>query len=201
MKNNTNLIFMRHGITDLNLKNVYFGYLDPPLNNTGKEQIENTKKLFLNKQIDVIYSSDLKRCTESADIVNELYHLEIFEKKNLRELNFGIFEGKSFDDITLEYPDEAEMFFKNWQNYRIPKGESIKEFMKRISFEIENIKHKHNGKNILIVTHSGVIQSVLSYYFSKNLDFYWKFMLNNASITKLCFDKNDFSFLEYVNRI
>lgn len=199
--NNTNLIFMRHGITDLNLKNVYFGYLDPPLNDTGIEQIKSSKKLFLNKKIDIIYSSDLKRCIESANIINELYNIKISEKKNLRELNFGIFEGKSFNDINLEYPDEAEMFVKNWQNYKIPKGESINEFIKRVSSEIEKIKHKHNGKNILIVTHSGVIQAALSYYFSKNLDFYWKFMLNNASITKLCFDKNDFSFLEYVNRI
>ena len=201
MIKNTKLIFLRHGLTDLNTKNVYFGHSDPPLNNTGKLQVENVKKLLLNEKIDLIYSSDLVRCVESSKIINDIFKIEIILDNALRELNFGIFEGKSFSEISLEYPKESKLFFEDWKNYRIPQGESIKDLIIRVAECIGKIKNNNNEKTILIVTHSGVIQSAISYYLSKSLDLYWNFKIENASITKLCFDKDGFPFLEYVNRI
>ena len=201
MTKNTEFIFMRHGVTDLNIKKVYFGHLNPSLNREGIDQIKSIKKTLVNESIDLIYSSDLKRCVESAEIINEDYNLNITKKKEFRELNFGIFEGKSHEEVTETFPVESGLFFENWMNFRIPDGESITNLMQRTVDQIENIRSVHTGKSILIVTHSGVIQAALSYYFSKNLDLYWKFRFNNGSLTKLCFDSTDFAFLEYVNRI
>ena len=73
--------------------------------------------------------------------------------------------------------------------------------MMRTVNEIEEIKKACKGEKILIMTHSGVIQAVLSFYFTRNLEAYWKFRFNHGSMTKLCFDDSDFAFLEYVNRI
>jgi alpha-ribazole phosphatase len=201
MIKNTEFIFVRHGATDLNAKKLYFGHLNPSLNNDGIKQIQNAKKILAGENIDYIYSSDLKRCIESAKIINTDYNLNITEKKEFRELNFGIFEGKNHDEITTAYPVESGLFFKDWKNFRIPEGESIANLMQRTTDEIKNIKNVRKGKSILIITHSGVIQAVLSYYFSKNLDAYWKFRFDNGSVTKLCFDESGFSYLEYVNRV
>ena len=201
MNKNTEFIFIRHGITELNVKKVYFGQLDPALINEGIQQIQNTKKNLINENISLFYSSDLKRCTESAKIINESLNLDIKEKEGFRELNFGIFEGISHEELMNKYPEEADIFFKNWETYRIPGGESIHDFMMRAVNEIEEIKKACKGERILITTHSGVIQAVLSYYFTGNLESYWKFRFNHGSMTKLCFDSSNFAFLEYVNRI
>ena len=93
MNKNTEFIFIRHGITELNVKKVYFGQLDPALINEGIQQIQNTKKNLINENISLFYSSDLKRCTESAKIINESLNLDIIEKNGFRELNFGIFDS------------------------------------------------------------------------------------------------------------
>ena len=201
MSKNTEFIFIRHGITELNVKKVYFGQLDPPLTNEGIRQIQNTRNNLISENIGLFYSSDLKRCVESAKIINEHTNLDIIEKNGFRELNFGIFEGISHKELISRYPEEADIFFKNWETYRIPGGESIYDFMIRAVNEIEEIKKSHKGEKVLIVTHSGVIQAVLSFYFTGSLEAYWKFRFNHGSMTKLCFDESDFAFLEYVNRI
>ena len=201
MSKNTEFLFVRHGITELNVKKVYFGQLNPPLIDEGIQQIHNAKKNVAGENISLFYSSDLKRCTESAEIINEHLNLDIIEKPGFRELNFGIFEGLSHQELMGRYPEEAELFFKNWENYQIPDGESIHDFMMRVVNEIEVIKKSYKGEKILITTHSGVIQAVLSFYFTGNLEAYWKFRFNHGSITKLCFDHSDFAFLEYVNRV
>ena len=201
MNKNTEFIFIRHGITELNVKKVYFGQLDPLLNDEGIRQIHNTKQNLINENITLFYSSDLKRCTESAKIINEHFNLDIKENSGFRELNFGIFEGRSHKELISRYPEESGAFFKNWQTYQIPGGESIHDFMIRTVNEIEEIKKSHKGGKILIMTHSGVIQSVLSFYFTGSLEAYWKFRFDHGSMTKLCFDESDFAFLEYVNRI
>ena len=201
MSKNTEFIFIRHGITELNVKKVYFGQLDPPLTNEGIRQIQNTRNNLISENIGLFYSSDLKRCVESAKIINEHTNLDIIEKNGFRELNFGIFEGISHQELVSRYPEEADIFFKNWETYQIPGGESIYDFMIRAVNEIEEIKKSHKGEKVLIVTHSGVIQAVLSFYFTGSLEAYWKFRFNHGSMTKLCFDEADFAFLEYVNRI
>ena len=201
MNKNTEFIFIRHGITELNVKKVYFGQLDPPLTDKGIQQIQNTKKNLAEEDISFFYSSDLKRCTESAKIINESLNLDIIEKTGFRELSFGIFEGISHEELISKYPEEAGAFFKNWETYQIPGGESIHDFMMRVVNEIEEIKKSRKGEKILITAHSGVIQAALSFYFTGNLEAYWKFRFDHGSMTKLCFDNSDFAFLEYVNRI
>ena len=86
----TEIIFLRHGETEYNRKKLYFGHLDPDLNEKGILEVKNASKSF-NESIDIIYSSDLKRCMSSVKYLN--LDKEIIESKNLRELNFGIFEG------------------------------------------------------------------------------------------------------------
>ena len=201
MSKNTNIIFIRHGETDLNIKKVYFGHLDPSLNKLGIEQINNTKKILFNEKIDLFYSSDLKRCVESSEIINEFYKLDIIKDQNFRELNFGIFEGKSHAEVTEEFPDESKMLFENWKEYKIPKGESLKEQLIRSVNKIEEIKNKNSSKNILVMAHSGTIKSILTHYLYENLDGFWKFRLDNGSATKLCFTEDNFSYLEYLNRV
>ncbi|MGL5088210.1 MAG: histidine phosphatase family protein [Cetobacterium sp.] len=173
------VILIRHGESELNAKGVYYGSLDPSLTELGKEQAKNTRDILKNIDYHRIYASDLKRAFDTASIVN-VKGLDIVIDKGLRELNFGVFEGFTFEEIQTKYPKELEESQKNWENYNYVTGESVVELQNRaIDFIAQNI---NLNENTILVTHWGVINTILSHYFSKGLDAYWKFSVKNAGV-------------------
>ena len=201
MENNTEIIFIRHGETDLNKARLYFGHMEPPLNETGRSQLENTRRLLLEREgnIDAVFSSDLKRCTESMDILEIDKNIEKKLEKDLREINFGVFEGKTYEEIKEEFPEEVENMQKDWKNFKSKKGESLQEVMERTVRRLDEIISSYKDKKIVIVAHAGVIQTLVSYYLSGNLDNYWKFKINNGSLTKMIVTADGYKYFEYIN--
>ncbi len=189
------LILVRHGQTEMNKNKLYFGKLDPKLNNLGIEQAQNAKKYLeeIKEKIsyDLVYSSPLLRAKETAEICNYLEKNIIFDK-NLEEIDFGIFEGLTYKEILEKFPNEAKKMENSWLDYNYETGESPKEMYKRVINFVENLDF---SKNILIVSHWGVINSILSHFLSKELDAYWKFSVRNGGVAILNGDKN-FCFLE-----
>lgn len=177
------LILVRHGETELNVSGIYFGKLDPELNETGVEQANRAREILKKYKYDNIYSSDLKRASQTAKIINFL-EKEIIYNKNIQEINFGIFEGLSYEEIKSKYPEECKKSEKNWKEYNFLTGESPIEMQKRAVSFVESLDLK---KNNLVVTHWGIINSILSWYFSKELDSYWKYSLNNGGICEIEF--------------
>ena len=159
----TEILFIRHGETDYNKQNLYYGHLNPGLNETGINQLKNTKKKLeeMNEKIDIVFSSDLKRCRQSLELLELDENIKKYFSEELRELNFGDIEG--------------------------------------IIKKIDEIKEKYQNKKILIVAHAGVIQTAISYYLFNNLDGYWKFKLDNGSITKMVVTDDGFIYFDYIN--
>ena len=201
MGKNTEIIFIRHGETDFNRARLYFGHLDTDLNKTGVEQLRKTKILFekREKMPDVVFSSDLKRCSQSMEILEIDEEIEKNLTEDLREINFGIFEGKTYEEIKSEYPEKVEKMINDWRNFKADKGESINEMMLRVAEKMDKIINQHRNKKILVVAHAGVIQALTSYYLFGNLDGYWKFKINNGSITKLHVMEDGYTYFEYIN--
>lgn len=185
------IILVRHGETNLNKDNIYFGVLDPPLNSKGIIQANKTASTIKNFNYDKIYSSNFKRAYETAKILN-YKNLEIEISDKIRELNFGIFEGLSYKDIAKKYPTQLDLASKNWKKYNFETGESPCKLQKR---SVEFIESLNKNIDYLIITHWGVICSILSHYFSGNLDAYWKFKINNCGITVIEFEENNFPIL------
>ena len=201
MGKKTEVIFIRHGETDFNRARLYFGHLDPDLNETGIEQLRKTKILFekREKMPDVVFSSDLKRCSQSMEILEIDEEIEKILTEDLREINFGIFEGKTYEEIKSEYPEKVEKMINDWRNFKADKGESINEMMLRVAEKMNEIINQYRNKKILVVVHAGVIQALTSYYLFGNLDGYWKFKINNGSITKLHVMEDGYTYFEYIN--
>mgnify|MGYP001012498054 FL=1 len=201
MEKNTEIIFIRHGETDFNRARLYFGHLDTDLNKTGVEQLRKTKILFekREKMPDVVFSSDLKRCSQSMEILEIDEEIEKNLTEDLREINFGIFEGKTYEEIKSEYPEKVEKMINDWRNFKADKGESINEMMLRVAEKMNEIINQYRNKKILVVAHAGVIQALTSYYLFGNLDGYWKFKINNGSITKLHVMEDGYTYFEYIN--
>ena len=172
------LILVRHGQTEMNAQSLYFGKLNPPLNDLGISQAYQAREKLLNIDYDNIYSSPLERAKQTAEICNYL-DKDIVYDSNLEEINFGIFEGLTFKEISEKYPVEVKKMKEDWKEYNYVTGESPKEMLQRAVSFLEILDYT---KNNLIVAHWGIINSIISYFISGNLDSYWKFKIQNASI-------------------
>ncbi|MFA6709032.1 MAG: histidine phosphatase family protein [Fusobacterium sp.] len=189
------IILVRHGETNMNRDNLYHGILDPALNETGIKQAEKAYNIIKDISYDKIFSSPLKRAYETATILNyKKLNIELSDK--IKELNFGIFEGLSYEEILNKYPYELKEATKNWKNYNFKTGESPLELQKR---SVQFINSLDKNLNYLIVAHWGVICTILSYYFSHNLDAYWKFKIDNCGIIVIEFTKDNFPILSGFN--
>lgn len=177
------LYIIRHGETDLNKEGVYFGHLNPPLNSKGRMQAEKTKEKIKKIEYDRIISSDLLRTFETAEIIN-VKKIEIEKTNYLRELNFGIFEGFSYEELKKKYPRELKKS-EDWKRYNYETGESVEDLEKRVIKYIE--RDIDLNSNTILVTHWGVINVILSHYISGSLDSYWKFNLKNGGIAEIEF--------------
>ena len=184
------LILIRHGQTEMNAQNLYFGKLNPPLNDLGIEQAYMAKEKLSNIAYDCIYSSPLERTKETAEICNYL-DKEIIYDSRLEEINFGIFEGLTFKEISEQYPNEVKEMEKNWKRFNYITGESLEELYQRAVSFLETLDYT---KDNLIISHWGIINCIISYFVSGTLDTYWKFKVDNCSI--VIFEGDfDFSYL------
>ena len=123
------IYFIRHGQTKYNVEGRFVGSTDLPLSEEGRQNIFN-KWDGVEAHIDreIIFTSPMKRCLETAGIIFPNDRYEII--KNMREMNFGIFEGKTHNE--LENLEEYKLFRETKGRAKIPKGESGIEFSRRV---------------------------------------------------------------------
>ena len=148
--------FVRHGKTEHNDRGVVTGHIDSPLVEEGINQAEITRSEIAN-DYNEIYSSDLLRCKQTAEIINQKLHLPIQFDVRLRERNFGSLAGKSFRE--MDTTGEIREKDKNQQyDYRPYGGESVEDVKKRTFAFIEDIKNNKKDKKILVITSGGIIR-------------------------------------------
>ena len=143
----------------------------------------------------------MKRCIESLDILEISKNIKVNYDDDFKELNFGIFEGKTYTEICENYPEEVKRMKVEWRTFKVEGSESLEELEKRVVSKLEEIFEIKKGKKILLVAHAGVIKILLSHYLVGNVDLYWKLKIDNGAISKIIKLEDDFVFVDYVNRI
>lgn len=150
------LILIRH--TNVNIeKGICYGLTDVDVANTFKEEATCVSNKIKHIHIDKIWHSPAKRCTKLAQNLFETNY--ITSDARLLELNFGDWEGKTWDDIFAQ--SEGKSWMNNFVETKCPNGESFQDQMKRVqSFYEEMIQPTHIEK-VAIVTHAGTIRAFL----------------------------------------
>lgn len=159
----TTVYIIRHGETEWNRLGLLQGQLASPLTKEGIEKTEAMRPEITELNPDVVYSSDQERALTTARILTADLDREIREHSGLREMNFGIFQGKSWDFIESEMRDIYDIYRRDDIDYAIPEGESHKQFHERVVGALEEITQSHPGRKILIVSHGGSINKMLGY--------------------------------------
>lgn len=178
------IYLMRHAKPELSeKKHVCIGKKDIPLSQEGKEHAKKLAKYFLDKNIKNIYSSSLKRAASTAEIIAD-NKMNIIIRDNFSELDVGKWDGLSFDEIKNKYTTEYAQRGTDLENYVIQGGESMAMLRKRAISELQNAINESLG-NILIVTHAGVIRTIISSIMEIAIDNTFDFKIDYGNISIL----------------
>ncbi len=154
----TELILMRHGETGATRKHIYCGLTDLPLADDAHERIRQTAERL--PVFTHVYASDLMRARQTAEIVAP--NADVNLRSSLREIDFGAFDGLDADEIAASMPEHWHAYMRDAVAFTFPGGDNIRAFAARTAAQARVIAAAHVGQSVLVVTHKGVILSILS---------------------------------------
>ena len=166
---NYHISLIRHGRTDANDRGQYIGTTDFPLNDRGRAELYDKFDRFVYPRTELVYSSPMQRCTETAEILFPNKEIRIAE--DFRELHFGKFEGKTADELIH---DEAYLaWIKGGMDAKPPEGESVSELCIRTFQGLHRILLEMMEEDLqyaAIITHAGVIANAIACFGLPKLD-------------------------------
>lgn len=157
----TRIHLIRHGQVAGYDQPRYNGQTDVALTDLGVEQYHRLKEHLAEVPISACYTSDLSRCTIGAEIICGTFGIEPVKRRELRELNIGIWEGLTWNEITERWPAEWQARLADLVNYRVPDGENLLDVQDRVMPVIREIVARHQGQEVLVVGHGGVNRVIL----------------------------------------
>ncbi|MHA1221918.1 MAG: histidine phosphatase family protein [Candidatus Heimdallarchaeaceae archaeon] len=192
------IFLVRHGETDHNKERVIMGQLDIHLNKMGRMQSERLMKALENKNIEVIYTSDLSRAVETAEIINKELKVPLILSKGLREHTLGKLDGITIREFLEKFTSVME-----FEKHILPEGgEKIDVFKERVWKEFQNIiQREKSKKNILVVSHGGSMRVIIQKILNADDVIFDSLQQDNCCIDILNFrEKNAFPFsIELLN--
>lgn len=179
------LTLIRHGQTDWNLAQRFQGQSDRPLNEAGKKQARALADRLSNQTFDGVYSSDLQRALETVHSVRKSDDLHTDPR--LREVNFGDWEGLTYDEIKEKHPDALSAWENDIYKNAPPNGETLEQLAARVQSMLDELYAKHKDQTVLIVAHGGSLQVLICLALNVSPSMYWQFHLLPASLSEIAF--------------
>ncbi len=184
------LYCIRHAESVYNGEGRIQGQADPPLSEAGFRQAAalaaGVKKL---PPVQAVFASPLQRAMQTAVPVADAVGLPIQTDDRLKELNAGIFQGKTWDEILEKYPNEAVAWKSLEPDFVIPGGESRRQLMHRGRAALDTIR-KSGVQRAIVVSHGGLLTATLRALLQVPIDSN-PFSLMNASISQLTWPSPD----------
>jgi alpha-ribazole phosphatase len=160
MSDATTIWLVRHALPD-GVEGRCHGRLDVPLSAEGIAQANLTSARLAEEKISAVYSSGLRRAIETAQIIAAGLRLDIRTIDALGEIDFGDFEGMTYEDIQHQYPREFECWMRRPAETQFPHGENFTDLGRRVNGVLDLLLSRHRNESIAIVAHSGVIRFLM----------------------------------------
>lgn len=178
------LYIVRHGETLWNKDKRLQGSTDIELAENGRRLAKETGENLMNTNIDVIYSSPLKRAYETASLIRNGRDIDIITDERIRELSFGCYEGQCFNDLMQDESTTFQHFFKRPELYAPAKdGETLEHLIERagdfIQDKIEPLEGTTNPatkkpyERVMIVAHGALNKAIMSYIKKHSIADFW----------------------------
>lgn len=185
-ENSTCIIFVRHGRADFPHDRLYCDEReDPPLTEEGILQAQHAAALLEKQEIDVIYSSPMRRTRSTAELIARNGSVPVLYSAKLKERPFGIWDGLYFDEIARDYPEQFQAWKRDPISFVPEGGETITEHKERVTQALAEIIDNHRGRRIVVVSHVGPIRMWITDALSMPLSAYRRLTIDYASVTRI----------------
>ncbi len=179
-------MLVRHGETDWNKEHRIQGHADAPLNATGIEQARRLASRLTGTRIDAIYASDVSRTRKTAEVIVEGRGIDVRELSDLRERNYGRWEGVTQEEWQTTDPEGFAHWKRSPDTYTPPGGESLEDVLARASRAAGHIKQRHlNDDSIVVVGHGASLLVLAVHLLDLPLTYRNNFTLGNTSLSVL----------------
>jgi alpha-ribazole phosphatase len=169
------LYLIRHGESVAAYDGRYYGQTDLPLLEKGREQMVLIAERLSRTPPQRLYSSDLARARESAEVLGRRWNLVPTIRREFREVSMGRWEGLSYEEINLRYPDEASEWANGASSFRFPGGESLRSLKGRVLPAHRKIMAENADDAVLaLVGHGGPNRIILCQALGIPLTYFWR---------------------------
>jgi alpha-ribazole phosphatase len=183
----SHLILVRHGETDYNVQHRFQGQSDLGLNQRGLAQAKALRDHLAEVNFTDILCSDLRRAVQTAEIIAERHDIEVIPDPVLREMDFGEWEGLTYEEIEKGFPRELADWREDIRNHPPPGGETLDDFTERVRLPLDDILGGCMQDKVLIVSHGGVLQVMCCLALGLPPSRYWQFRIELASVSAMSF--------------
>jgi broad specificity phosphatase PhoE len=177
------LLLVRHGQSTWNHEHRIQGQLDPPLSDEGRRQAAQLGRRLAGRDFAGFYSSDLKRAMETSMVIGDAIGMGAIPMVELREIYLGDWEGLHTEEVAIHFPQAWTSWTEEPDWDLVPGGEGSARFQERVDAALDSIFKRHQGGDVLVVTHGGVIQIALHRVIGRPGRGIFPFRIQNASMT------------------
>lgn len=183
--NDTTLYIIRHGETAHNAAGRLQGHVDVALAERGRRQAAAAALVLRGRPIAGLYSSDLLRARQTAEIIGDELGLPVKLEPRLREVNVGEWGNLTAAEIQSKHPEVLQQMRRAPEQTRYPGGESYGELADRVMAALTDIANAHASQAVAVVTHGGALRAIMSW----QLGYGWaqrdRFTFENCGVLQL----------------
>lgn len=154
----TTILLARHGQSDWNRDRRWQGHADRPLTELGRMQARELAQRLAHTDLDAIYSSDLRRAQETAEVLGRAQGLDVRTIPGLREVDVGSWSGLTRAEAEQRYPEAYRRWLVGEEGW--DDGETYDELSDRVLAAVWEIAAAHPGERVLVVGHGGSIRAI-----------------------------------------
>lgn len=181
----TKLLLVRHGQVSIDNRGRYWGHTDIPLSAEGRMQAGRLRDRLSKERIAAVYSSDLARALDTAAIIVSNHRVPVSRCLELREINFGEYEGLTFDEIKRRYPEAENSWRETRPGAGFPGGEGLSDLTRRVDRFLERLSIHVPQETVLVVAHGGPLRMLICRMVGLDPSRWWQVRIDPASLSIL----------------
>ena len=179
----TRLFLARHGVAGDGGAKRYWGWTDVPLSGDGTAQARALGMRLARESVVAVYASDLARARETARIVAEHHGLAVTACRELREMNFGEFEGLTFDEMQRSCADAENLLSGTDPHAKLPGGESLADLARRVEGFEARLRSHEPSDGLIVVSHGGPLHVLVCRALGLGLVGFWRIRIDHGSLS------------------
>ena len=192
------IILVRHGETEWNVKEIFRGRIDIELNETGMRQAELLAEYLSDLKIEAVYSSPLRRALKTAEVITSHHKLDVEIADGLMDFDYGEWQGLFHEEVKERYKELYAQWINNPHQVIMPAGESLSDVSQRAIGVVNEVIARYGG-TVVLVSHRVVNKVVICALLGLDNSHFWNIRQDTCGMTTFAYENGQFILTEHNN--